>query len=102
MVAMESGGVSPFPASRTSTPSSQNANGPRQTKICVYCGSMPGNSPAHMEAARELARTMAANNIGLGESPRPQPQPLHRVSDVRSPPNPVLTCMQCMGAGQSV
>ncbi|EON96679.1 putative lysine decarboxylase protein [Phaeoacremonium minimum UCRPA7] len=65
MVAMESGGVSPFPASRTSTPSSQNPNGPRQTKICVYCGSMPGESPAHMEAARELARTMAANNIGL-------------------------------------
>ena len=70
MVAMESGGVSPmpsFPTSRTSTPSNLNPAS-RQTKICVYCGSMSGESPAHMEAARELARAMAANNIGLGES----------------------------------
>lgn len=99
MVAMESGGVSPFPASRTSTPSSQNPNGPRQTKICVYCGSMPGESPAHMEAARELARTMAANNIGLGESLGDGPCVR---SSMRAPPNTALTCMQSMGAEQSV
>jgi hypothetical protein len=80
---MESGGYTPLsismPASRNGTPSlSTNVNGhgdattttmtTRQIKICVYCGSSPGNDPAHMEAARELARAMAANNIALGES----------------------------------
>jgi len=73
---MESGGHTPLsfsmPASRNGTPSVNGAaNGTatalRQTKICVYCGSAPGNSPRHMEAARELARVMAANNIALGE-----------------------------------
>ncbi|KAF5560650.1 Rossmann fold nucleotide-binding protein [Fusarium phyllophilum] len=34
-----------------------------RTKICVYCGTGTGASPAHMEAARALARAMAANNI---------------------------------------
>ncbi|KAL2167177.1 hypothetical protein VTG60DRAFT_1632 [Thermothelomyces hinnuleus] len=46
----------------TSTPSSTT---PKRTKICVYCGSSPGNKPEHVEAARELARLMAANNIAL-------------------------------------
>ncbi|KAL2021207.1 hypothetical protein VTK56DRAFT_7394 [Thermocarpiscus australiensis] len=60
---MESGGASPFPvASRTSTPA---GGASRRTKICVYCGSSPGFDPAHVEAARELARVMAANNIAL-------------------------------------
>ncbi|KAJ3538104.1 hypothetical protein NM208_g6047 [Fusarium decemcellulare] len=36
-----------------------------RTKICVYCGACPGASPAHLEAARALARAMAANNIDL-------------------------------------
>lgn len=36
-------------------------------KICVYCGASPGASPAHMEAARNLARAMAAKNIDLGQ-----------------------------------
>jgi len=47
-------------------PSHQNGNGatPR-TKICVYCGAAAGASPAHMEAARELARVMAENNVDL-------------------------------------
>ncbi|RKL19323.1 hypothetical protein BFJ68_g3597 [Fusarium oxysporum] len=36
-----------------------------RTKICVYCGAGTGASPAHMEAARALARAMAANNIDL-------------------------------------
>ena len=70
--AMASGGASPlpsFPASRTSTPSNLNPNAaPRRTKICVYCGSSPGNDPVHMETARALARAMAANDIGLGRS----------------------------------
>lgn len=39
-----------------------------RTKICVYCGASAGTNPAHIEAARELARVMAANNIDLGES----------------------------------
>lgn len=38
-----------------------------RTKICVYCGAGTGASPAHMEAARALARAMAANNIDLSE-----------------------------------
>lgn len=61
---MESGGASPFPAS--STPSSVTT---KQTKICVYCGSSAGTKPEHVEAARSLARLMAANNIALGEFP---------------------------------
>jgi len=34
-------------------------------KICVYCGSGPGNDPAFVKAARELGEVLAANNIGL-------------------------------------
>ncbi|KAK0635293.1 hypothetical protein B0T17DRAFT_482463 [Bombardia bombarda] len=67
---MASGGGSPlpsFPASRTNTPSnlSPEARSTKRTKICVYCGSSPGFDPAHMEAARALARVMAANDIAL-------------------------------------
>ena len=57
-----------------SAPVSQASNGlgeQRQTKICVYCGASPGNKPEHMESARQLAKVMAANNIGLGESQHP-------------------------------
>ena len=73
---MASGGGSPFPsvpASGTSTPSNLNPNAPKRTKICVYCGSCPGFDPAHMEAARALARVMAANNIQLGNPLLPIP-----------------------------
>lgn len=41
------------------------ANGTPRTKICVFCGASGGTSPAHMEAARQLGRIMAANNIDL-------------------------------------
>jgi len=34
-------------------------------KICVYCGSGPGNDPAFVKAARELGEVLAANHIGL-------------------------------------
>jgi predicted Rossmann-fold nucleotide-binding protein len=34
----------------------------------VYCGAGAGNNPEHIEAARQLGRAMAANNIDLGES----------------------------------
>lgn len=44
-----------------------NSTVPR-TKICVYCGASAGKNEAHIEAARQLARVMAANNIDLGES----------------------------------
>lgn len=46
------------------------SNGSPRTKICVYCGAAPGASPAHMEAARQLGRLMAAANIDLGKSAR--------------------------------
>ncbi|KAK8135871.1 hypothetical protein PG984_003811 [Apiospora sp. TS-2023a] len=67
---MESGGASPLPAfqvSRTSTPSSNlNPNATsRKVKICVYCGSAKGNDPAHMQAARDLGKLMAENDISL-------------------------------------
>lgn len=73
----ESGGPSPMPSaavSRTATPSSLNPDGTKRTKICVYCGASPGRNPAHMEAARELARQMAKHNIALGRY-LPQPPP---------------------------
>jgi uncharacterized protein (TIGR00730 family) len=34
-------------------------------KICVYCGSGPGNDPAFVKAAREFGEVLAGNNIGL-------------------------------------
>lgn len=34
-------------------------------KICVYCGSGPGNDPAFAEAAREFGKILAKNGIGL-------------------------------------
>jgi uncharacterized protein (TIGR00730 family) len=34
-------------------------------KICVYCGSGPGNDPAFVAAARQLGEVLAKNNIGL-------------------------------------
>lgn len=74
MVVMESGGASPMP--RTATPSTGTAAVSTQqprTKICVYCGASPGTKPEHMEAARQLARVMAANDIGLGESTQKAP-----------------------------
>ncbi|KAG7142536.1 Bifunctional cytokinin biosynthesis protein like [Verticillium longisporum] len=38
---------------------------PRRTVLCVYCGASDGNKLVHMEAARELARLMAANDMHL-------------------------------------
>jgi predicted Rossmann-fold nucleotide-binding protein len=43
-----------------------NAQG-KKVKICVYCGSAPGKDPAHIEAARELGKLMAENDIELGK-----------------------------------
>ncbi|KAH7310026.1 hypothetical protein BKA65DRAFT_414502 [Rhexocercosporidium sp. MPI-PUGE-AT-0058] len=48
----------------TSNPS-ETETGVAKTKICVFCGASPGNSPAHMEAARALARVFHENNISL-------------------------------------
>ncbi|KAJ5778982.1 hypothetical protein N7457_006702 [Penicillium paradoxum] len=33
--------------------------------VCVFCGSVPGNSPIHMEAARALAEEFHKNNVQL-------------------------------------
>jgi uncharacterized protein (TIGR00730 family) len=34
-------------------------------KICVYCGSGPGNDPAFVQAARAFGKILAQNGIGL-------------------------------------
>jgi uncharacterized protein (TIGR00730 family) len=34
-------------------------------KICVYCGSGPGNAPAFTEAARTFGKVLAENGVGL-------------------------------------
>ncbi len=34
-------------------------------KLCVFCGSSPGNDPVYARAARELARVMHARGVGL-------------------------------------
>jgi uncharacterized protein (TIGR00730 family) len=34
-------------------------------RICVYCGSSPGTSPAYVEAARKFGKILATNGIGL-------------------------------------
>lgn len=78
MGVLESGGASPYP--QTATPQSGLENSipiaQRKRKICVYCGSSAGKKPEHMEAARQLAKVMADNDIGLGESPfNPSPFP---------------------------
>ena len=41
-----------------------NLTSPAQ-KLCVYCGSGPGKSPAYMSAARRLGQSMAEAGIGL-------------------------------------
>ena len=40
---------------------------PRQTvgRICVFCGSRPGNRPEYVEAARRLGALLAERRIGL-------------------------------------
>ncbi|KAM3517487.1 hypothetical protein NHJ13051_008946, partial [Beauveria bassiana] len=42
-----------------------SAPAPARTKICVFCGASPGKTPEYVDAARALARAMAANNIDL-------------------------------------
>lgn len=34
-------------------------------RVCVYCGSSPGNSPAYAEAARKLGTLLVEREIGL-------------------------------------
>ena len=34
-------------------------------RICVYCGSSPGNNPVYIQAAEALARALVHRNIGL-------------------------------------
>ncbi|KAJ5099197.1 hypothetical protein N7532_006198 [Penicillium argentinense] len=37
----------------------------RPAVVCVFCGSTGGNNPAHLEAARTLAREFHKNNVKL-------------------------------------
>ncbi|KAH6684724.1 hypothetical protein B0J14DRAFT_573449 [Halenospora varia] len=59
--------MSTLPPSTTNGISTTTSSPPTTppTKICVFCGSSPGKSPAHIEAARALGRTMASQNIHL-------------------------------------
>ena len=41
-------------------------NGSSRVKICVYCGAAAGASPAHIQAARDLGKLFAENDIELG------------------------------------
>ena len=34
-------------------------------RLCVYCGSGPGRTPAYVDAARELGAALADAGIGL-------------------------------------
>ncbi|MDQ1080500.1 TIGR00730 family Rossman fold protein [Pseudoroseomonas cervicalis] len=34
-------------------------------RVCVFCGSNPGNNPAYAEAARAMGRAIAARGLGL-------------------------------------
>ncbi|KAI9832530.1 MAG: hypothetical protein M1819_004319 [Sarea resinae] len=55
---------SPAFASGVSTPESiPSAN--RKPVVCVFCGSAPGTSPAHLEAARALGHALHAANFSL-------------------------------------
>ncbi|KAJ5471038.1 hypothetical protein N7530_008395 [Penicillium desertorum] len=37
----------------------------KQAVVCVFCGSVPGNSPVHMQAARALAEEFHKHNVQL-------------------------------------
>jgi len=37
----------------------------KKIRICVFCGASPGKSPAHLDAARALAKEFHKNNISL-------------------------------------
>jgi len=58
---MTSGGASPAHFGNGSTQSQTTP----PTTICVFCGSSPGKSPAHILAARSLAETFHKHNINL-------------------------------------
>ncbi|GAQ41394.1 vacuolar protein sorting 29 [Aspergillus niger] len=38
---------------------------PKPAVVCVFCGSYPGNSPSHLEAARALAQDFHKHNVQL-------------------------------------
>ncbi|KAI7092163.1 lysine decarboxylase-like protein-like protein [Hortaea werneckii] len=59
-------GISTMNEPKQSENTAPTANGrePKPT-VCVFCGSQPGTSPAHLAAARALAHALHANNISL-------------------------------------
>lgn len=80
---------------------------PRRTKICVFCGASPGTSPEYVEAARALARAMAANDIDLGmfafHLPLLLPRSTKTPLSPHSPrPNPPLTIYPTVYGGGTV
>ncbi|GAB1738048.1 hypothetical protein NU219Hw_g2556t1 [Hortaea werneckii] len=52
------------PKQSENTAPTANGREPKPT-VCVFCGSQPGTSPAHLAAARALAHALHANNISL-------------------------------------
>jgi len=38
-------------------------------RICVFCGSSPGNDPRYLEAARSMGRILAGRGLGLVDPP---------------------------------
>ena len=40
-------------------------NAPEATRICVFCGSSPGENPAYLAAARETGTLLARRGIGV-------------------------------------
>ncbi|KAL8807202.1 MAG: hypothetical protein Q9182_000884 [Xanthomendoza sp. 2 TL-2023] len=38
---------------------------PNPTRICVFCGSSPGSSPSHVDAARALAQSLHSQSVHL-------------------------------------
>lgn len=51
--------------SRIKGKESENEQGGRMDRICVYCGSSNGSDMAYADAARQLGNTLAQRKIGL-------------------------------------
>lgn len=62
---MASGGTSRAATPSTSIDGIATPTTTRPTVICVFCGSSPGNSPAFMAAAKELAEVFHKHEIKL-------------------------------------
>ncbi|TKA55308.1 hypothetical protein B0A49_10070 [Cryomyces minteri] len=52
-------------ASSQAVSAQSDAVAPKRPVVCVFCGSSPGTSPAHLAAARALAHVLHQNDIQL-------------------------------------